>query len=332
MNTEFLHRFSIAICLIVVSASGGLSSSMAADLGIAQGTQWFPYLEWIVRNPTWSGIAFDVIASVEFTHPSSGEKRRIQMFFAGGKSYFLPLHAKNSFQPDLATIPPEVTKRAKMIWINYPNNPTAAVAEGDFFEAIVAFGHRHGIMVCHDLTYSEIAFNGYKPMSLLEVDGAREIGIEFHSLSKTFNMTGWRIAFAVGNREAIKGLGAIKSNLDSGVFQAIQIAGITALKSNQEVISAVVKIYERRRDIMVKGLNDSGFEVNPPKATFYLWVPVPHPYTSIDLATRLLMDAGVVVTPGNGFGPAGDGYIRIALTQDEKRLLEATERIHRVGL
>ncbi len=252
--------------------------------------------------------------------------------FAGGKSYFLPLHAKNGFLPDLATIGPEVTERAKMIWINYPNNPTAAVAERDFFEEIVAFGHRHGIMVCHDLTYSEIAFDGYKPMSLLEVDGAKEIGIEFHSLSKTFNMTGWRIAFAVGNREAIQGLGAIKSNLDSGAFQAIQIAGIAALKSHRESISEMVKVYERRRDIMVRGLNDSGFKVNPPKATFYLWVPVPRPYTSIDLTTKLLIDAGVVVTPGNGFGSAGDGYIRIALTQDEKRLLEATERIQRVGL
>jgi LL-diaminopimelate aminotransferase len=256
----------------------------------------------------------------------------IGTLFAGGKPHFLPLLAKNGFQPDLAAIPPEVAEMAKMIWINYPNNPTAAVAERDFFESIVAFGHRYGIMVCHDLTYSEIALDGYKPMSLLEVDGAKEIGIEFHSLSKTFNMTGWRIAFAVGNREAIQGLGAIKSNLDSGVFQAIQIAGIEALKSHWEGISEIVKVYERRRDIMVRGLTDSGFKVNPPKATFYLWVPVPNPYTSIDLATRLLEEAGVVVTPGNGFGPAGDGYIRIALTQDEKRLSEAAERIHRVGL
>jgi len=156
--------------------------------------------------------------------------------------------------------------------------------------------------------------------------------IEFHSLSKTFNMTGWRIAFAVGNREAIQGLGSIKSNLDSGVFQAIQRAGIEALTSHQNSIYEIGKVYERRRNIMVKGLNDSGFELHPPKATFYLWVPVPHPYTSVHLATRLLEEAGVVVTPGNGFGSAGDGYIRIALTQDEKRLSEAVERIHRVGL
>lgn len=252
--------------------------------------------------------------------------------FAGGKPYFLPLHEKNGFQPDLTAIPQEVADKAKMIWINYPNNPTAAVADKDFFESIVAFARSYGIMVCHDLTYSEIAFDGYKPMSLLEVEGAKEIGIEFHSLSKTFNMTGWRVAFAVGNREAIQGLGAIKSNLDSGVFQAIQIASIEALKSHREGISEMGKIYERRRDIMVRGLQDSGFKVNPPKATFYLWVPVPHPYTSMDLAARLLDEAGVVVTPGNGFGSAGEGYIRIALTQDEKRLSEAVERVLKVGL
>jgi LL-diaminopimelate aminotransferase len=252
--------------------------------------------------------------------------------FAGGKPYFLPLHENNGFQPDLTAIPQEVADKAKMIWINYPNNPTAAVADKDFFESIVAFARSYGIMVCHDLTYSEIAFDGYKPMSLLEVEGAKEIGIEFHSLSKTFNMTGWRVAFAVGNKEAIQGLGVIKSNLDSGVFQAIQIASIEALKSHREGISEMGKIYERRRDIMVRGLQDSGFKVNLPKATFYLWVPVPHPYTSIDLAARLLDEAGVVVTPGNGFGSAGEGYIRIALTQDEKRLSEAVERVLRVGL
>jgi LL-diaminopimelate aminotransferase len=252
--------------------------------------------------------------------------------FAGGKPYFLPLHAKNGFLPDLATIPPGVAEMAKMIWINYPNNPTSAVAERDFFEAVVTFGREHGVIVCNDLTYSEIAFDGYQPMSLLSVQGAKEIGIEFHSLSKTFNMTGWRIAFAVGNREAIQGLGAIKSNLDSGVFQAIQIAGIEALKSHQESISEMVKVYEGRRDIMVKGMNNAGFEVNPPKATFYLWVPVPYPYTSVGLTTRILEEAGVVVTPGNGFGSEGDGYIRIALTQDEKRLFEAIQRIQQIGL
>jgi LL-diaminopimelate aminotransferase len=252
--------------------------------------------------------------------------------FAGGRPYLLPLLKENNYLPDLASIPEEATRTAKMIWLNYPNNPTAAVADRDFFEAVVKFAHKYQIIVCHDLTYSEIAFDEYKPMSLLEINGARDIGIEFHSLSKSFNMTGWRIGFAVGSREAIKGLGSIKSNIDSGLFQAIQVAGIEALRANKENILEIKKTYARRRDIMVEGLRDSGFKVNPPRATFYLWVPVPNSYTSVKLATRLLQEAGVVVTPGNGFGYPGEGYIRLALTKDESRLLEAIERIKNIGL
>lgn len=256
----------------------------------------------------------------------------IGTIFAGGKPYLLPLVKENGFLPDLASIPGEVARKAKLIWLNYPNNPTAAVADVDFFKAVVDFAHTNEVMVCHDVTYSEIAFDGYRPMSLLEVEGAKDIGIEFHSLSKSFNMTGWRIGFAMGNKEAIRGLSLIKSNVDSGLFQAIQMAGIKALRANRACISEINKIYARRRDIMVKGLRDAGFKVIPPKATFYLWVPVPHPYTSVDLATRLLAEVGVVVTPGNGFGFPGEGYIRLALTQDEKRLLEATERIKGIRL
>jgi len=252
--------------------------------------------------------------------------------FAGGKPYFLPLLKENDFLPDLASIPDEVAKKAKMIWLNYPNNPTTAVADRDFFESVVDFAYKYNVMVCHDLTYSEIAFDEYKPMSLLEIEGARDICIEFHSLSKSFNMTGWRIALAVGNKEAISGLSSIKSNVDSGLFQAIQVAGIEALTASRESILEIKKIYARRRDTMVEGLRDSIFKVDPPKATFYLWVPVPHPYKSIDLATRLLTEAGVVVTPGNGFGYPGEGYIRLALTQDESRLSEAIERIKSIKL
>ncbi|RLB26191.1 MAG: LL-diaminopimelate aminotransferase [Deltaproteobacteria bacterium] len=252
--------------------------------------------------------------------------------FAGGKPYFLPLFKENGFLPDLASIPDEVAKKAKMIWLNYPNNPTTAVADRDFFESVIEFAHKYNVMVCHDLTYSEIAFDEYKPMSLLEIEGARDICIEFHSLSKSFNMTGWRIGLAVGNKEAISGLSSIKSNVDSGLFQAIQVAGIEALRASRESILEIKKIYARRRDTMVKGLRGSSFEVDPPKATFYLWVPVPHPYKSVDLATRLLTETGVVVTPGNGFGYPGEGYIRLALTQDESRLSEATERIKSIKL
>jgi len=252
--------------------------------------------------------------------------------FAGGRPYVLPLYKENDFLPELASIPDEIARNATILWLNYPNNPTAAVADRHFFEEVIAFANAHDIMVCNDLTYSEIAFDGYKPMSFLEAKGAKDRGIEFHSLSKTFNMTGWRIGFAVGNSEAIKGLGAIKSNIDSGIFQAIQVAGIEALRAVEESSGAMQTIYTRRRDSMVNGLRECGFTVNPPKATFYLWVAVPDSYTSVDIATRLLEEAGVVVTPGNGFGDPGEGYIRIALTKDESRLVEAIERIQNIGI
>ena len=252
--------------------------------------------------------------------------------FAGGRPYVVPLYKENNFLPDLASIPDEVANNAILLWLNYPNNPTAAVADRNFFEKVVSFAHTHNVMICNDLTYSEIAFDGYKPMSFLEIEGAKDIGIEFHSLSKTFNMTGWRIGCAVGSSEAVKGLGAIKSNIDSGIFQAIQVAGVEALKKIEETSAAMQNIYARRRDIMVKGLRECGFTVNPPKATFYLWIPVPDSYTSIDLTARLLEEAGVVVTPGNGFGEPGEGYIRIALTRDESRLVEAIERIQSIGI
>ncbi len=256
----------------------------------------------------------------------------IGTLFAGGKPYFVPLFKENGFLLDLASIPDKVASKAKMMWLNYPNNPTAAVADQGFFESVVDFARRYNVIVCHDLTYSEISFDGYRPMSLLEVEGAKDVTIEFHSLSKSFNMTGWRIGFAIGNREAIRGLSLIKSNVDSGLFQAIQIAGITALRSARDSIAEIRKIYARRRDIMVKGLRDAGFQVVPPKATFYLWVPVPHPYNSVELTARLLTEVGVVVAPGNGFGHPGEGYIRLALTQDDNRLLEATERIKAIRL
>jgi LL-diaminopimelate aminotransferase len=252
--------------------------------------------------------------------------------FAGGKPYVLALDKENNFLPDVTSIPHEIAERATILWLNYPNNPTAAVADRDFFEEVVTFAHTYHIMVCNDLTYSEIAFDGYKPMSLLEIKGSKDIGIEFHSLSKTFNMTGWRIGFAVGNKDAIQGLGAIKSNVDSGIFQAIQMAGIEALRTVEESGAAMQTIYTRRRDVMVKGLRECGFTVKPPKATFYLWVAVPDSYTSMDFTARLLEEAGVVVTPGNGFGDHGEGYIRLALTKDEDQLVEAIERIQKIGI
>jgi LL-diaminopimelate aminotransferase len=243
----------------------------------------------------------------------------IATMFAGGESHYMPLLREHDFLPYLDSIPTEVAERAKLMFINYPNNPTAAVAELEFFNRVVEFARKNRILVCHDAAYTEMAFDGYRPPSFLEADGAKEVAIEFHSLSKTYNMTGWRIGFAVGNRELIGGLGAIKSNIDSGVFQAIQIAGIRALLGDQSCVEEMVQIYCRRRDLMVRGLREAGFKVESPKATFYLWIRVPEDYTSAQLTTRLL-EKGVVVTPGNGFGEPGEGYIRIALTQRRDRL------------
>jgi len=255
---------------------------------------------------------------------------RVSTLFAGGTPYFLTLRKENGFLPNFSEIPKEVVEKAKLLFINYPNNPTSAIAERSFFEEVVAFARRYEIIVCHDAAYSEIAFDGYQPLSFMEVEGAKEVGIEFHSLSKTFNMTGWRIGFAVGHSEIVSGLGRIKTNIDSGLFQAIQEAGVAALNHFDTPLPEIIKIYERRRDVMVKGLREIGLEVDLPKATFYLWFQVPKGYTSAQFATLLIEQAGIVATPGNGFGEAGEGYLRMALTVDEKRLKEAIERLKRI--
>ncbi len=255
----------------------------------------------------------------------------IGTLFAGGQSYFLPLLKENRFLPDLSKIPKEVAGRSKILFINYPNNPTAAVADRRFFEEVVRFAQENRIIVCHDAAYSEIAFDGFQPMSFLEVPGAKEVGIEFHSLSKTYNMTGWRIGFAVGNPQLIAGLSQIKSNIDSGAAQAIQWAGIEALEGPQDCLSEINGIYQRRRDLMVAGLQKIGLRVDPPRATFYLWIESPKGYTSTQTTVHLLEQTGIVTTPGNGFGDPGEGYFRISLTVPEERLQEAVERLNQAG-
>ncbi len=252
--------------------------------------------------------------------------------FAGGRSYHISLLAKNGFLPDLAAIPQEVLSSAKMLFINSPNNPTAATADLPFFESVVAFAHRHHLLVCHDAAYSEIYYDGKRPPSFLEVDGAKEIGIEFHSLSKTFNMTGWRIGFVVGNAEAVAGLGKVKSNLDSGVFEAIQEAGIAALEMADADLSAIRTIYQERRDVLIPGLQKLGFAATPPPASFYTWIPTPTGVASSDLTARLISEAGIVTTPGRGFGEAGEGYIRMTLTVSAERLQEALFRMEKAGI
>lgn len=250
--------------------------------------------------------------------------------FCGGRNFFLPLTKENHFLPDLKAIPPEVARQAKLLWINYPNNPTAAVAEKDFFTAAVEFAHRYNVLVCHDAAYTEMGFDGYRPMSFLQVDGAREVGIEFHSLSKTFNMTGWRVGMAVGNQELVGGLAQVKSNVDSGIFQAVQEAAIEALRLGDQIVEPSRKIYQERRDILVSGLHGAGLECEKPRATFYVWVSVPKGLSSAQFTTRLLDEAGVVATPGNGFGEAGEGYVRFTVCVDKERLKEVTDRIRQV--
>jgi LL-diaminopimelate aminotransferase len=247
--------------------------------------------------------------------------------FAGGSPYFMPLTRERGFLPDLHATPAEALQRAKILFLNYPNNPTAAVASGTFFTEAVAFARKHGLILCHDAAYSEIAFDGYLPESLLAAEGAKEVAIEYHSLSKTYNMTGWRIGFAVGCREILAGLGRIKTNLDSGVFQAVQEAGIAALCGPQDCVEEMRAIYKRRRDALVDGLTALGFAVDRPRASFYVWIGVPKRHSSASFASALLSDLGIVMTPGTGFGRHGEGYIRAALTVEVSRIREAVERI-----
>jgi LL-diaminopimelate aminotransferase len=252
--------------------------------------------------------------------------------FSGGVVHLMPLTRANGFLPDLAAIPREVLKRAKILWLNYPNNPTGAVAPREFLARAVEFAHQHGLILAHDAPYSEVAFDGYRPESVLNVPGAKEVAVEFHSLSKTYNMTGWRLGFAVGNAKLLAGLGRVKTNLDSGVFQAVQVAGVAALTGPQQCVANNCKIYQERRDVLVGALRELGFEVTPPKATFYVWVPVPKGFTAKSFSMELLLKAGVVMTPGSGFGAAGEGYIRAALTVSVERIREVSARIKKLGI
>lgn len=247
--------------------------------------------------------------------------------FAGGESYIMPLVEENDFLPDLYAIPDDVFRRAKLMFINYPNNPTSAVANRKFYEDVIGMAKKYNFIVCHDAAYSEIYYDGKKPASFLESDGAKEVGIEFHSLSKTYNMTGWRIGFAVGNREVIAGLGKIKSNLDSGVFQAIQEASIVALDTGDDIISKIRDTYQARRDALYNGLKKLGIHVAKPEATFYIWARVPSNFDSSGFVAHILDKAGVLATPGNGFGAPGEGYVRFALTVPVERIKEAVDRI-----
>jgi len=251
----------------------------------------------------------------------------ISTMLAGGRPYYMPLTEQNNFLPDLKRIPADVLKRVKLLWLNYPNNPTGAVADLDFFNRVVEFAQQHDLAVCHDGPYSEVAFDDYRPVSFMEAEGAREIGVEFHSLSKSYNMTGWRIGMVVGNAKMIDALKRVKSNLDSGIPQAIQYAAIEALTGSQDCIQEHNAIYQRRRDLIVDMLNSIGLEAKPPKAGLYIWAKVPEGYSSTDFATDLLEKVGVVVIPGVGYGKNGEGYVRLSLTIPDARLVKGLSRL-----
>ena len=251
-------------------------------------------------------------------------------WFAGAEPYLMPLLEENGFLPDFNQIDDETFSRAKLLFLNYPNNPTGACVNIDFFKKVVWFAREHQIIVCHDAAYTEISFDGYIAPSFLQAEGAKQVGVEFHSLSKTLNMTGWRIGFACGNAEVIGHLAKLKSNVDSGIFKAIQLAGVEALQKGKSETARLNTIYKRRRDLVVNGLRAIGWKVNSPKATFYVWIPVPPGYTSKELCLKLLKEAHVVVVPGNGFGPNGEGYFRISLTVPESRIEEAISRIKKI--
>lgn len=254
----------------------------------------------------------------------------VSTLFAGGENFIMPLTEANGFLPDLQAIPKTILKKARLMFINYPNNPTSAVAPKSFFGDVIRLAEKYNFIVCHDAAYSEIYFDGKKPYSFLEVPGAKSVGIEFHSLSKTYNMTGWRIGFAVGNRDVLAGLGKIKSNLDSGIFQAVQEAGCAALKSDDTILSGIRNTYQERRDVLYDGLKGIGIELKKPKASFYLWAKTPRGFDSSGFAAHMLEKAGVLATPGNGFGAPGEGYIRFALTVTAGRMREAVGRIRKV--
>jgi LL-diaminopimelate aminotransferase len=252
------------------------------------------------------------------------------LLLAGGEKYPLALTADNNYLPDLDKLPLEVVRRAKLMFLNYPNNPLAATADLDFFYKIVKFAKEHQIIVCHDNAYSELAYDGYRPPSLLQVPGAKEVGVEFHSVSKTYNLAGCRLGFVVGNAQVIRSLSVVKSNIDYGVFKPVQLAAVAALNGPQDTVVDNAAAYQARRDALVDGLASAGWQIPKPKASMFLWAPLPKGHhSSMEFAAQLLKATGVLVIPGVAFGEQGEGYVRIALVQDTSLLLEAVSRVHR---
>lgn len=287
-------------------------------IGVKEG---LAHLAWAVLNPG------DVVLVPDPAYPVY----KVASAFAGAEPYFLPLREADGYLPDLAAIPADVVARARLLFLCYPNMPTGAAAPREFLSRLVEFARGKNLLVCLDMAYSELTFDGERSQSLLQVEGGKEVGIEMHSLSKTFNMTGWRIGFAVGHPEALNALEKMKSNVDSGAFLAIQRAGAAALSNSQDCVARMRATYQTRRDLLVDRLAQIGWMIPKPKATCYVWAPVPKGYTSASLAETLLRDAGVLCTPGSAYGQHGEGYVRFSLTvqggRPEERIVEAVSRI-----
>ena len=301
------------------------------DVGLDAGTEILPTLgskDGISHAPLALVDPGDVVLAPDpgYTPYATGA------IMAGGDPYVMPLTVENGWLPDLDSIPVDVAQRAKLMWLNYPNNPTGAVAGREFLQRAVEFCSRHEIVLCHDAPYSEICFDGYRPLSLFEIPGAKEVGLEFHSLSKTFNMTGWRIGWVCGRADLVGLIGQLKTNIDSGIFQAVQWAAIEALNGGEEETRAACEIYARRHRLVADTLNSLGWSIKPPRATFYVWAPVPKGYDSIGFAGLVLDQVGVNITPGVGFGAHGEGYFRLSVTAPDARLEEAMARLRKLEL
>jgi LL-diaminopimelate aminotransferase len=280
-----------------------------------------------IAHMPWAYIDKDDVALI----PSPGYPvYKIMTILTGGNPYIMPLKEENKFLPNFDEIPTNILEKAKIMFLNYPNNPTGAHADEEFYERSLWIAKKHDILICHDAAYSEIAYDGYNPRSILEFDKEKKFSVEFHSLSKTYCMTGWRIGFVVGNKEAVSNLGKLKTNIDSGVFQAVQYAAIEALTGDQSSVEEIKKIFQKRRDMVVDGLKSIGIHVEKPRATFYIWAKVPQGYNSADFCEKLIEEKGIVVTPGSGFGEEGEGYFRISITINEARIAEAIERLKKL--
>jgi LL-diaminopimelate aminotransferase len=249
---------------------------------------------------------------------------------AGGLPYCVPLLRERGYLPDLDAVPPEALRNARLLWLNYPNNPTAATASRDFFAAAVEFARRHALLVCHDAAYAQVTFDGYRAPSILEIPGAKEVAVEFNSLSKSHNMAGWRVGAAVGNAQALKSLYAYKTNADSGHFRPIQQAAIAAMTGDQGWLAERNAVYRQRRDCVLSALRSLGLDPATPKASLYVWCPIPTGFTSQQFATHLLEEAGVSLTPGTVFGQQGEGFVRIALTSPIEQIEAAMQRIRTI--